>query len=277
MELKQVDHLLYEPEKESGILWIKFNRPERLNALLGVGGPEGSVFNLIEYMKAGDADPDIRVIVVTGVGRAFCSGIDIGGGGGGRAEEQEPPGPDSSRQHFYHATTPPFLELSRAIRKPTIAMVNGPAVGMGLDIALHCDVRIGCENSRFRAYNTVGQIIENGGLYWLPRIMGIGRALEFAFTGELSADEAHRTGVLNHLAPAEKLEEETRALCAKMVKIAPMTQWINKRIMRAALESSMDNVMVMTSNASGILGGSEDSAEARKSFAERRDPVFKAR
>jgi enoyl-CoA hydratase/carnithine racemase len=72
-----VDYVLYEPEPETGILWIKLNRPERMNALLGVGAPDGSVYKLTEYMKAGDADPDVRVMIVTGVGRAFCSGIDI--------------------------------------------------------------------------------------------------------------------------------------------------------------------------------------------------------
>ena len=280
MDLQLVDYLLYEPEPETGILWIKFNRPERLNALLGVAGPDGSVYKLTEYMKAGDADPNIRVIVVTGVGRAFCAGIDIRRGGGDgeqAAEEGQTPSPDPGRQDFYHPPTPSSVEISRMIRKPTIAMVNGPAVGMGMDIAFHCDIRMGSENTFFRSYHTVGQIVENGGTYWLPRLMGLGRALEFAFTGDLTAEEAYRTGVLNHLVPHEKLEEETRALCAKMVKISPITQWINKRNMRAALEMTLDNVMVLTSNASGILGQTEDAREARQALAERRDPVFKSR
>lgn len=275
-----VDYVLYEPEPDTGILWIKLNRPERMNALLGVGEPDGSVYKLTEYMKAGDADPNTRVMIVTGVGRAFCAGIDIrrGGGDGEQAAEQrQAPSPDASRQNFYHVTTPNFVEISRMIRKPVIAMVNGPAVGMGMDIALHCDVRIGSENTLFRHYYTVGQIIENGGTYWLPRIMGIGRALEFAFTGELTAEEAYRTGVLNRLVPHEKLEEETRALAIKMTKISPTTQWINKRNMRASLEMTLDNVMVLTSNASGILGQTEDAREARQALAERRDPVFKGR
>jgi 2-(1,2-epoxy-1,2-dihydrophenyl)acetyl-CoA isomerase len=123
----------------------------------------------------------------------------------------------------------------------------------------------------------VGQIVENGGTYWLPRIMGIGRALEFAFTGELTAEEAYRTGVLNHLVPHEKLEEETRALAIKMTKISPVTQWINKRNFRAALNMNLDDVMTLTSNASGILGQTEDAREAREALAQRRDPVFKGR
>ena len=271
-----VDYLLYEPEPETGILWIKFNRPERLNALLGIEGPTGSVHKLLEYMKAGDADPDIRAIVVTGIGRAFCAGIDVGDraarAAGGRPVPQ---GPDTVRQGFYHVTTPHFFEISRMVRKPTIAMVNGVAVGMGMDIALHCDIRIGSEHTRFMGYQTVGQIPENGGCYMLPRLMGLGRALEFVYTGTLSADDAFRTGVLNRLVSSDQLEAETRALCDKITKCPPLVQWITKRIMRAGLDSGPETTMVLTSNAAPILQSSEDATEARAAIAEKRVPKFK--
>lgn len=270
-----VDYLLYEPEPDTGIAWIKFNRPDRMNALYGVAGPDGSVFKLLEYMRYADNDPDMRVIVVTGVGRAFCAGIDVMSNATAGAEDVD--NPDYDRDRFYHVTTPPFLDISRTIKKPTIAMVNGAAVGMGMDIALHCDVRVGCEYTRFLGYQSVGQIPENGALYMLPRLMGLGRALQFLYTGELRAEEAYRTGVLNILATSETLEAETRALCEQMVKMPPMVQWIGKRIMRAAVDSSMETTMVMTSNASGILQRSEDAKEARRAFAEKRPPRFKGR
>ena len=92
-------------------------------------------------------------------------------------------------------------------------MINGPAVGSGMDMALHCDIRVGCEKTRFVAYHNAGQIIENGGSYYLPKMIGLGRALEFAYTGELDAERAHEWGILNHLVPSEKLEETTRELC----------------------------------------------------------------
>jgi enoyl-CoA hydratase/carnithine racemase len=270
-----VDYLLYEPEPETGIAWIKFNRPDRMNALYGVAGPEGSVYKLLEYMRCADNDPDMRVIVVAGVGRAFCAGIDVMSSATAGAQDVD--NPDYDRERFYHTTTPHFLDISRTIKKPTIAMVNGAAVGMGMDIALHCDVRIGSEYSRFLTYQSVGQIPENGALYMLPRIMGLGRALQFLYTGELKAEEAYRTGVLNNLVAADRLEEETRALCAQMVKLPPMVQWIGKRIMRAAVDSSMETTMVMTSNAAGILQRSDDAKEARRAFAEKRAPEFKGR
>jgi enoyl-CoA hydratase/carnithine racemase len=106
-------------------------------------------------------------------------------------------------------------------------------------------------------------------------MVGLGRALEFAYTGEVNAERAYQWGMLNHLVPSEKLEETTRELCAKMIGIPPMVQWISKRIMRAALDSSLETTMVMTSNAGGILQNSEDAKEARRAFMEKRKGQFR--
>jgi enoyl-CoA hydratase/carnithine racemase len=192
---KLVDYLLYEKE-DNGILWIKFNRPDRLNALVGNSQENGTVAKVGEYMRAGDDDPDVRVIVLTGVGRAFCAGADLKGREpesvtglefvGARGSHD---GIDASRQHFFHGFTKLHRDIS-LIRKPTIAMINGPAVGSGMDMALHCDIRIGCEATRFVGYQNAGQIIENGGSYYLPKMVGLGRALEFAYTGHLDAERA---------------------------------------------------------------------------------------
>jgi 2-(1,2-epoxy-1,2-dihydrophenyl)acetyl-CoA isomerase len=278
---KLVDYLLYEPE-ESGILWIKFNRPERMNALVGTAEESGTVAKVGEYMRAGDDDPNVRIIVLTGVGRGFCSGANLGSKGATDAGENFPgnrgahDGPDAARQHFYHGFTALHREIS-LIRKPTIAMINGPAVGSGMDMALHCDIRIGCDRTRFIGYHNAGQIIENGGSYYLPKMVGLGRALEFAYTGELDAERAYAWGMLNHLVPHEELESTTRALCAKMMGIPPLVQWVSKRVMRAALDSTLETTMVLTSNAGGILQNSEDATEARKAFIEKRKGQFKGR
>ena len=279
---KLVEYLLYEPE-DTGILWIKFNRPERMNALIGSSEENGTVAKVGEYMRAGDDDPHIRVIVLTGVGRGFCSGADMkrdipdamkGENLPGNRGTHE--GPDAAREHFFHGFTKLHRDIS-LIRKPTIAMINGPAVGSGMDMALHCDIRIGCEHTRFIGYQQLGQIMENGGSYYLPKMVGLGRALEFAYTGHLDAQRAYEWGLLNHLVSAEKLEETTRELCNRMLRTPPLVQWISKRIMRAALDSSLETTMVMTSNAGGILGGSEDAIEARRAFLEKRAAVFKGR
>jgi 2-(1,2-epoxy-1,2-dihydrophenyl)acetyl-CoA isomerase len=232
-------------------------------------------------MRAGDDDPNIRVIVLTGVGRGFCSGAnlaskaaaDITGENfvGNRAPHE---GPDGPRQHFYHGFTALHRDIA-LIRKPTIAMINGPAVGSGMDMALHCDIRVGCEKTRFIGYHNAGQIIENGGSYYLPKMVGLGRALEFAYTGELNAERAYEWGMLNHLVPSEKLEETTRALCEKMIALPPLVQWVSKRVMRAALDSTLETTMVLTSNAGGILQNSDDAKEARRAFVEKRKGRFK--
>lgn len=277
-----VPYLLYDPE-DSGILWIRFNRPERMNAIVGGSQASGTVAKVGEYMRAGDDNPNIRVIVLTGVGRGFCAGADLRGPRDGEEPGENFPGnrgvqdgSDASRQSFFHGLTKLLRDIS-LIRKPTIAMINGPAVGAGMDMALHCDVRIGCEHTRFIAYHQVGQIIENGGSYYLPRMAGLGRALEFAYTGHLDAESAYLWGILNHLVPSEGLEEFTRELCDRILKVSPLVQWNSKRIMRAALDSSLETTMVLTSNASGILASSEDAKEAREAFLQRRDPVFKGR
>ncbi len=277
-----VDYLLYEKEA-NGILWIKFNRPERMNALVGTAEENGTVAKVGEYMRAGDDDPDVRVIVLTGVGRGFCSGANLGSRTGGEDKGENfsgnrgtHDGPDAARQHFYHGFTDLHRDIS-LIRKPTVAMINGAAVGSGMDMALHCDIRIGCERTRFIAYHNAGQIIENGGCYYLPKMVGLGRALEFAYTGELTAERAYQWGMLNHLVASDELDATTRTLCEKMMTIPPLVQWISKRVMRAAQDSTLETTMVLTSNAGGILQQSEDATEARRAFIEKRKGTFKGR
>jgi 2-(1,2-epoxy-1,2-dihydrophenyl)acetyl-CoA isomerase len=283
-ELETVPYLLYEPEYETGILWIRFNNPEKLNACIGAAERKGTVNKVGEYMRAGDDDPNIRFIVLTGVGRGFCAGVDVKGADGfergdnflGNAPGDRNEHVDATRQSFYYGITKLITDI-QYIRKPTIAMMNGVAAGFGMDMALACDIRYGCENTRFITYQQVGQIIENGGTYWLPRLAGLGRSLEFAFTGFLDAERAAEWGILNKLVPAEQLEDEVRALCDRMRKSPPLTQWINKRNIRAGLDGNMEIVKTLTSNAAYILNQSEDAKEARAALLERRDPDFKAR
>lgn len=282
MRPETVPWLLYEPDSE-GVLWIKFNRPDRMNATLGIGQERSTVTKVVEYMQFGDDDPEIWAIVLTGVGRGFCGGNDFRGpkpeeDAGAYLPGNRSPrdGAEGTRESFFYGITKILREIS-LIRKPTIAMVNGPAAGSGMDMALQCDIRIGCESSTFMAYHQRGQIIENGGAYYLPRMVGLGRALEFAYAGQVGAEQAYQWGLLNHLVPAETLEEFTRELCRRFRAVPPLTQWINKRIMRGALDSSYEASMVMTSNASSILAMAEDSAEARQASIERRAPVFKGR
>jgi 2-(1,2-epoxy-1,2-dihydrophenyl)acetyl-CoA isomerase len=252
-----------------------------MNALYGMAESNGTVAKVGEYMRAADDDPDVRVIVLTGVGRGFCSGADlkerlsedeIGPNVEGARGPHE--GPDAMRQHFYHGFTKLHRDIS-VIRKPTIAMINGAAVGSGMDMSLHCDIRVGCEKTRFIGYQQAGQILENGGSYYLPKMVGLGRALEFAYTGALNAERAYEWGLLNHLVASEELEKTTRELCDRIIALPPLVQWTSKRIMRAAMDSTLETTMVLTSNAGGILQSSADAKEARKAVVEKRKPEFK--
>jgi 2-(1,2-epoxy-1,2-dihydrophenyl)acetyl-CoA isomerase len=279
-ELELVPHLKWELE-DNGLLWIKFNRPERLNAVIGGAEKNGTLSKVGEYMRAGDDDPRVRVMVLTGEGRAFSAGVDLRGdpgfeGGGAFLGATRSEGPDANRQGFLYGATKLIKDISY-VRKPTVAMINGPAAGFGMDMSLQCDIRYGSENTRFITYQQVGQIIENGGCYYLPKLAGLGRALEFAFTGYLDAQRAAEWGVLNKLVPAEDLEKEVRELCERIIHSPPMVQWINKRIIRAAIDSNLETTAVLTSNAAMILNGSEDAKEARTALAERRTPVFQGR
>tara|TARA_Y100000588_G_scaffold246366_1_gene260725 strand:- start:3366 stop:4220 length:855 start_codon:yes stop_codon:yes gene_type:complete len=282
-ELELVPYLLYEKE-DTGILWIKFNRPEKLNAAVGGSERTGTLSKVGEYMRAGDDDPDVKVIVLTGVGRGFCAGVDVSGADTGSFEAGDnflgnapaPEGVDASREHFYYGITKLMKDIS-FIRKPTIAMLNGVAAGFGMGMSLQCDIRYGCENTRFISYQQVGQIIENGGAYYLPRLAGLGRALEFSFTGHLDAETAAEWGVLNKMVPADELEDEVRALCDRIMRNPPLVSWVNKRVIRAAMDSTLETTAVLTSNASGILANSQDAQEARSALRERREPNFEAR
>lgn len=265
------ENVTFEPEYDSKILWVKFNTPEVLNAMSG-----DTIARIGEYMRAGDEDPGIRVIVVTGVGRAFSAGANMKTGGRRDRDPDHVPSMEEGRVHMKEAQLA-MREIS-LVRKPTIAMVNGPAVGMGMDVALHCDIRVGCENTRFFTYQNFGQIIEQGGMYTLPRIAGIGHALELLFTGGyLWGEEAYRIGVLNHYWPSEELEEKTRELCQRIVASPPLVQTIGKQIMRRGLDTNMETVYEMCANASPILSSSEDSKEAVRAFLEKREANYVGR
>lgn len=277
--------VLYQPES-TGIAWVRLNRPERMNAL----APDTSQM-IVSSMNEADNDPNIRVIVLTGEGRAFCAGADLKAF---QNRQASPEGDDPrTRFDFGHGAGKVFgpdyhrqdMKVSqsrtraiRYVRKPTIAMVNGPAVGGGLGLATYCDIRIGCEHARFFTYKNAGQIPEQGECWNLPKIIGISRALEFLYTGGfVNAEEAYRWGLLNKLVPCERLEEETRVFCQKIIETSPLVQSIGKMAMWRSLEMPLDATLDLCATAAGILFESEDAVEARRAWREKRAPSFKGR
>jgi enoyl-CoA hydratase/carnithine racemase len=172
-----------------------------------------------------DKDDDVRVVIITGAGKGFCSGADVTEMPGGGAPQQDVVG---SR----------VIRRLRMIRKPVIAMVNGAAVGGGCALALACDMRVGSQNSRFmNAFIRRGLSSGWAGPWLYPRLMGLGKAMEILLTGDfLEAKEAERLGVLNKLVPADELEKETMALAAKIAKGPPVAIKETKRRVYEGLE-----------------------------------------
>src|SRR3989440_1930369 len=185
-----------------GIGLIRLNRPEKMNAIGALTRKQ-----LGEAIKQAERDDAVRVVVLTGSGRAFSSGADVTemvGGGGMRTPE----GVGNVLRTEYM----PMLMRLRTMPKPVIAAMNGPAVGIGASFALACDIRIATPEAYIlEAFVNIG-LAPDGGVSWLlPRLAGTGVAYEMFFSGKpLSATDAHRLGVINRIVPAERLEEEVR-------------------------------------------------------------------
>src|SRR3984893_12442216 len=217
-------------EVEGGVGWIRLNRPEKMNAIGTLTRKQ-----LGDAIKQAERDESVRVVVLTGSGRAFCSGADVtemvqgGAPGTGSAGPGAPRG-DVPPQSEGGMRTPedvgnvlrneymPMLTRLRSMPKPVIAAMNGPAVGIGASFALACDMRIATPEAYIlEAFINLG-LAPDGGVSWLlPRLVGTGVAYEMFFSGKpLQAVDAHRLGVINRLVPADRLEAEVRELASQL-------------------------------------------------------------
>ena len=170
-------------KKESHIATLTMNRPDKMNALT-----RKMLLEMVEAVADVAQDKDIRVMILTGAGKVFCSGADISGGGWESGLAGSP-----NELHYNIRTSYQRVALGiQSMEKPTIAMVNGAAVGAGCDFAFACDMRVGCDRSKFRnSFVKVGLIPGGGGAWFYTRLLGLARGLEFMFTGDFSeAEEA---------------------------------------------------------------------------------------
>jgi len=266
-------------KKEEHIATITLNRPQRMNAINADMEKE-----LLEASDDVAEDDDIRVAVLAGSGRAFCSGADLGtpslqdqaASGGG--EGSMGGGASEIMRRYVHGIQKMVLALQK-MEKPTIAMVNGAAVGAGCDLAFVCDMRVGSENARFRnGFVRIGLIPGAGGTWLYTRLMGLGRGLEFLFTGDfLGAEEAHRIGVLNKLVPADDLERETLELARKIAKGPPIAIRLSKMQAYEALQSDMETALQIAAACQAICFNTEDMLEGTTAFIQKREAEFKGR
>ncbi len=269
--------LRYEVVDRIATVWL--HRPERLNAFTPTMAVE-----LARVAAAADADDDVRVVVVTGSGRGFCAGADLGGGSGtfaDRGDRMLPPGPLREQIAGYRRDAGGVAALSfAALRKPVIAAINGPAVGIGATLTLPMDIRIAAASARFGfVFGKVGLPPEAASSWFLPRVVGISQAMEWVATGRVfDAGEALRGGLVSRVVPDEELLPTAYALAAEIVA---NTSGVAVGAARQLLWSMLGapspwDAHRADSRAVVELGAGPDSAEGVAAFLEKRRPDFTA-
>ena len=264
-------------KKEDHIATITLNRPDARNAV-----NQQMMKDLVVAVEDVATDDDVRVVVLTGAGRGFCAGADFtlmagGGGGGGDAPAER--SPETIRRSFMFEAGQKIVLGLQDMEKPTIAMVNGAAVGMGGDLALSCDLRTGAENTRLMVGFTRLGLFPGFGATWLyPRLMGVSRALEMLFTGDtLNAQEAERLGVLNKVFPPEQLEEETMNLARKIAKGPPIAIRLMKWQVRKGLSMELPEALDNAALCEAVTLMTQDHREGVKAMLEKREASFQGK
>ena len=249
---------------EGHILTLTMNRPERLNA---ISGP--MLAELSGQLHRANTDPDVRVVVLTGAGRGFCSGLDLKAQG-----ETER---DNALRLFDLHNTPPLV-LHR-MDKPVLCALNGAAAGYGMDLALGCDIRIASEQAKLGAvFVRRGVLPESGGTWYLPRLLGWSRAAEVVFKGEvLDAERSLELGLVSHVVPHDSLMDETMAMAEQIARNAPYSVQASKRMMRLGMDETFETAVDHTALQLQPMFRSEDFREGIAAFMERRDPEFRGR
>ncbi len=267
MDTAKFENIVFS--KEANVAKIILNRPERLNAITREMEQE-----LIESLADIHNDEDIKVLVLTGAGRAFCSGGDVSE----NMVEEYGGSVQKVSDTFHHVYQGIILQLYN-LDIPTIGMINGAAVGLGFDLALACDIRIGSENAKFMvAFTKMGLTPAAGGAWLMPRVMGLAKAAEFIYTADLlEAEEALRLGVLNRLVPAASLEQETMAMAKKISLNSPLANRLAKLQLHRGLDTDLGTALELGATCQAICLTSEDTREALVAFREKRKPVFKGR
>lgn len=257
---------LVQEARSGAVLTLRMNRPEKLNAL-NVELGRALVHALIRAAE----DKGIRAVVLTGAGRAFCAGGDLGLLRDVRQRK-------APRELEGLLTAGKEICLAIAtMTKPVIAAVNGPAAGGGMNLALACDLRIASDKAIFaESFANIGLYPDFGGTYFLPRIVGMALAAELFYTAEtISAEDALRLGIVNRVVPADKFEQETKQLAESLAAAPPLAIRDVKRTIladdRKALEIKLDEEIRLQLH----CFESEDCLEGLNAFSEKRKPNFR--
>jgi enoyl-CoA hydratase/carnithine racemase len=257
-----IGSVLYE--RVDHIAIVTLNRPECRNALGGTLRED-----IVSAMSRADADQDVRAIIMTGAGSAFCSGGDLReiharAVHGQTLEDKIEPARDRTLLAVYEAS------------KPVIAAVNGAAMGAGMNLALAADFRIASRSARFAQSHVLrGMMPDYGGTYLLPLAVGQSKALELIYTGEvLDAAEALRLGVISRVVEPDALMDTARVMAARIAANAPLPIRLAKRAVQQHHLGGMRDALPRETAAQNVCYASQDGAEGLRAFLEKRDPSF---
>ncbi len=261
--------LLYDAA--DGVAVATFNRPEVLNACRRTTMEE-----LLTILTRVRDDDEIRALIITGRGRGFCAGEDLEELGSLLANSE------TLSEAMTASQLGLFQEITRrlvALPKPTIAAINGIAVGLGAELAVACDVRLAADDASIGFVEVKRGLFEtNGVMYFLPRLVGHGYAMELLLGGErISAREAMRIGLVNHTFPAAQLMEEARSRARAMAANAPITIRLLKDLLARTYELDLEAVMELELKALRTCVASDDAREGVASFLEGRVPRYRGR
>jgi len=266
MELRDI---LYT--REDGIATITLNQPQTLNALTTRMQQEW-----IRAIEDAANDDEVRVLVVTGAGRAFCAGANP------RALDhvrQKQTSPMTRRRDLLDEGSQSMARAVMDLGKPYIGSINGAAVGGGMDLASMCDIRIASDRAKFSmAFVRMGVIPASGGCYFLPRIVGIANACELVWTGRMiDAQEALRMGYVSKVVPHDELAMATKELATQLAKGPAVAIRMAKRLIYRSLELDLNKALEDHDLAMLIVESTEDAKEGPRAWVEKREPIFKGR
>jgi 2-(1,2-epoxy-1,2-dihydrophenyl)acetyl-CoA isomerase len=249
-------------EVDGPVATITLDRPTALNALT-----VPVKVALRETLESLAADRSVRVVILTGSGRAFCAGQDL-------AERDQPdaaPLEVEVRERYN-----PIIRAIRSMGQPVIAAVNGVAAGAGASLAFACDIRIAAEEARFvLAFGRIGLVPDSGATWFLPRLVGPAKAAELALIGDgVDAAEALRLGLVSRVVAADELLPEARSLAARLAEGAPLAMALTKEALQRSLTITLDQALDGEAKLQGIAGASADHAEGLAAFKEKRPPRF---
>lgn len=265
------EDVLYEVDSD-GVATLTINRPDRMNAVR-----YQTYRDIRAALNEADADDAVRCLVVTGAGRGFCAGDDFQGIF--LAEDKEQARYNRRLNRIKGTGIQDAVEGFFTFEKPTIAAVNGAAVGMGMDIALLCDIRYASDTMKMGSFFVRRGVVGSpGGTYLLKHIVGLSKAYELLLSGDLvDAAEAERIGLVSKVFPQDRLMDETYAFAKRLAAGPPLAQRAIKRVVRKGFDVDWRTLDEYSMALSDVLWESEDHMEGVTSWVEKRDPVYKGR